>query len=147
MGRDKAVVQAVRATKKAVRDTRGAALVEFVIVVSLLVTILFAMIDFGLMLNAKLVISAAAREGARRAAIEGGATTAVYERIRQQLALGQIDPDSAEISISPRTATYGTAITVRLACPYRPTFPILREVMGEEVPLEAVTIARSEKIR
>jgi hypothetical protein len=122
-------------------------MVEFVIVVSLLVTILFAMVDFGLMLNAKLVLAAAAREGARRAAIEGGATTVVYDRIRQQLSLGQIDPELAEITISPRTATYGTAITVRLAYGYRPSFPILRGVMGERVPLEAVTIARSEKIR
>jgi len=122
-------------------------MVEFVIVVALLVTILFALVDFGLLLNAKLVMAAAAREGARRAAIEGGATPGVYDRIRQQLNLGHIDPAAAEIVITPRTATYGTAITVRIAYGYVPLFPILRSVMGRSVPLEAVTISRSEKIR
>ncbi len=125
----------------------GAAMVEFVIVVALLVTILFALVDFGLLLNAKLVLVAAAREGARRAAIEGGATPAVYDRIRQQLSLGRIDPAAADIGITPKTATYGTAITVRIAYAYVPMFPVLRGVMGASVPLEAATISRSEKIR
>ncbi|MHB0886591.1 MAG: TadE family protein [Bacillota bacterium] len=125
----------------------GAAMVEFVIVVTLLMTILFALVDFGLLMNAKLVLVAAAREGARRAAIEGGATPAVYDRIRQQLSLGRIDPAGATIDITPKTATYGTAITVRIVYGYEPMFPVLRSVMGASVPLEATTISRSEKIR
>lgn len=122
-------------------------MVEFVIVVSLLVTLLFALVDFGLLLDAKLVLAAAAREGARRAAIEGGATPAVYDRIKEQLSLGRIDPAAAVIDIKPKTASYGTAITVKISYGYRPMFPALRGVMGASVPLEATTISRSEKIR
>lgn len=48
-------------------DERGAALVEFAIVVTLLVTLLFGIISFGVMLAAKQTLTQSASEGARAA--------------------------------------------------------------------------------
>ncbi len=48
---------------------QGSAAVEFVLVLPVLVLILFAIIDFGRLLNAKIVLSQAAHEGARAAAL------------------------------------------------------------------------------
>ena len=61
-----------RSTRR-VRDRRGgqrgAAAVEFALVMPLLLLLVFGIIDFGLMINEKTVVANAAREGARDGAI------------------------------------------------------------------------------
>jgi Flp pilus assembly protein TadG len=52
-------------------EDQGSAAVEFVLVLPVLLLILFAIVDFGRMLNAKIVLSEAAREGARAVALAG----------------------------------------------------------------------------
>jgi Flp pilus assembly protein TadG len=52
-----------------VGDDRGAAALEFALVLPVLLIVVFGLIDFGRMLNAQLIVSDAAREGARAAAI------------------------------------------------------------------------------
>ena len=51
------------------RRDRGAAAVEFALVFPLLLIMLFAIIDFGWVLNQQMSVTAAAREGARYYAI------------------------------------------------------------------------------
>ena len=46
-------------------DDTGAAAVELALVLPLLLLILFGIVDFGLMLNAQITVTSAAREGAR----------------------------------------------------------------------------------
>jgi len=122
-------------------------MVEFVLVAGLLFLIFFSIVDFGLALNARLVVTTAAREGARRAAIEGGATEGAYGKIKEQLALGRIDPSQASITITPRTATYGTTITVTVSYPYKVISPVVQAITGPELLLKAEILARSEKIK
>jgi Flp pilus assembly protein TadG len=50
---------------------RGAAAVEFALVLPLLLILIFGIIDFGRMLNAKITLTEAAREGARATALIG----------------------------------------------------------------------------
>src|SRR5215831_13065346 len=50
---------------------RGAAAVEFALVLPILVILIFGIIDFGRMLNAKITLTEAAREGARATALVG----------------------------------------------------------------------------
>lgn len=51
------------------RRDRGAAAVEFALVVPMLLLLVFGIIDFGRMLNVKITLTQAAREGARAAAV------------------------------------------------------------------------------
>ena len=51
------------------RDDRGAAMVEFAIVLPVLLLILMGIIEFGRAYNAQVSIQAAAREGARELAL------------------------------------------------------------------------------
>src|SRR5215469_14940436 len=53
---------------------RGAAAVEFALLLPLLVMLIFGMIDFGRAINAQITITQAAREGARVLALPGGTT-------------------------------------------------------------------------
>jgi Flp pilus assembly protein TadG len=50
---------------------RGAAAVEFALVLPILVMLIFGIIDFGRMLAAKITLTEAAREGARATALVG----------------------------------------------------------------------------
>jgi hypothetical protein len=116
-------------------------------VLGLLVLLLFCILDAGMLMNTQLVLSHAAREGARRAAVEGGATAAVYERIGALLEMGGIHPEDVEIYISPFTASYGWTIRVRLTCTYQAKTPLFAAAVRGSVPLTAEVITRSERVR
>lgn len=128
-------------------DEKGSAIAEFMLVFMLVVTLFFAMFEFGLMLNSRLVLLAACRDGARRAAVEGGATAAVSERIRNQLGLGYLDPDLATVTIEPQTASYGTPVAVSIEYPYRFTTPVIRNLFGGQFRLKVTITSRSEHVR
>jgi Flp pilus assembly protein TadG len=52
-------------------EDQGSAAVEFALVLPVLMLILFGIIDFGRMLNARITLSQAANEGARAVAVVG----------------------------------------------------------------------------
>lgn len=78
---------------------RGAAAVEFALLLPLLLLIVFGIIDFGRALNAQITLTQAAREGARVAAL-GGTTGQIQARAT-----------AAAPGLSPVT------VTVVSACP------------------------------
>jgi Flp pilus assembly protein TadG len=75
----------VSAVRTIIRNQRGAALVEFAIVALLLFTLLFGIIEFGLIIKDYLTLSQAAREGARCAALRG-TVAEVTERVENSAA-------------------------------------------------------------
>jgi Flp pilus assembly protein TadG len=78
---------------------RGAAAVEFALLLPVLLLLIFGMIDFGRAINAQITLTQAAREGARLAAL-GQSTATVVSRAQ-----------TAATSLSPVT------VTVISACP------------------------------
>lgn len=76
----------------------GAAAVEFALVVPLLLTLLFGIIEFGTAYNAQILVTNAAREAARHLTVEDGGTAAsAGERADEVLAaIGlKIEPSSS----------------------------------------------------
>ncbi|HHV78972.1 MAG TPA: hypothetical protein GXX40_05090 [Firmicutes bacterium] len=129
------------------RTQKGAVLVEFVLVSSLLMLLLLSTCEVGIILNARIVLTSAAREGARRAAVEGGSTEKVLEKIREEIRFGFMDPDAATVSVTPKRASYGTYITVQIDYQYPMVTPFVREIVGTHLPLRATAISRSEKVQ
>ncbi len=129
------------------RCERGSATVEFVLVAQLLILLIFGMIDAAVLLNTKLVMMHAAREGLRRATIEGGATGQVLEQLWEQLELGSLVPERATIQVTPRHASYGTRIRVAIAYRFRPFTPLARALFGSELPLRVELMGRSGRLR
>jgi TadE-like protein len=78
------------------QSEHGASAVEFAIIVSLLFLIVFGIIQFGIAFNRDQGIQAAAREGARIAAV-GGTQKAVASRVRDAQSL--FDPNDVKITI------------------------------------------------
>lgn len=97
----------------------GAAAVEFALVVPLLLTLLFGIIEFGFAFNAQIVVTNAAREAARELAVDEDATIADIEAV----AATAIAPVAAQfdgfalsygpdMSSSGRLCTPGDRVTV-----------------------------------
>jgi Flp pilus assembly protein TadG len=83
---------------------RGAAAVEFALVVPVLLMVVFGIIDFGRMLNAQLQVSEAAREGARAASVITGTPSDRSDAAAQRIAafssttVGNVEFDSGDSS-------------------------------------------------
>jgi Flp pilus assembly protein TadG len=87
---------------------RGQALVEFVLVVPLLLFVLFAIVNFGLMLNQYITVSDAARSGARQLALEQGNNDPCDQAVTVATqAGGSINLSASNVSITFASATGG----------------------------------------
>jgi Flp pilus assembly protein TadG len=75
-----------------VSDRRGAALVEFAIVLVLLLTIVLGCVDFGRYASSYIVLTSAAREGALAGAMNPPGTmgTARWDRVVRDAVLGEM---------------------------------------------------------
>ncbi len=97
----------------------GAAAVEFALVVPLLLTLLFAIIEFGTAYNAQILVTNAAREAARTIAVDrdaGAMTATEAAEAAVEPVAGQFDDFTVSFSPAPaatgRACPPGTRITV-----------------------------------
>lgn len=77
------------------REERGASAVEFAIIASLLLLILFGTVTFGLVFNRYQGLQASAREGARIGSLPATTRTQVIDRIRDSVSVIQSSAISA----------------------------------------------------
>lgn len=127
--------------------SRGSAAAEFVAVIWVLTLILMLTVELGMAMNARLVVTGAAREGARKAAIDGGNTQAARQAIERYLAMATIDPSTARITIQPGTASYGTQLSVVVEIDHTWRTPLVRQVLGGMITIRGEAVSRSEKVR
>ncbi|HEY8488911.1 MAG TPA: TadE/TadG family type IV pilus assembly protein [Thermaerobacter sp.] len=126
---------------------QGAAAAEFVLVVGLLATLIFGLFDLTVILNRQIVLVQAAREGVRRAIVEGGDTPEVRQVIARQLEAGGIDPQAVTVAIEPRRPAYGSPLSVELRFTARPVTPVLSRLVPGGIPLRIRMDGRNERIR
>jgi Flp pilus assembly protein TadG len=109
--------------------------VEFALVLPLLLILVVGIIEFGRAWNMHQIITDAAREGARKAAIadESVTQTQVENTVRNALAGGRIDPSTATITTNGWSAATGEPATITVSVPYQFTFfgPIIKWSSGE----------------
>jgi len=127
------------------RDRRresGQGLVEFVLVLPLLALIILAIVQFGILYNNYETLTAATRDGARKAAVSrqagdpvGAATQAVKDS-----AYG-LDQTKLSVSVSPGTPwTVGSQVTVTA------TYPYSISLMGLVVKSGSLTSSTKERV-
>jgi Flp pilus assembly protein TadG len=95
-----------------VRDTRGSEVVEFALVLPVLLLVVAGIIDMGVLFNNYQVVTNAAREGARLAAIpassEEAVKVAVEHRVDDYIAGAGLDKALATTTIEPDQLEVGT---------------------------------------
>lgn len=143
-GMTEAAGRPMSSIKRLLKDSSGQAVAEFSLVVFLLVLVLFSILETGLLLNEKLVLTSAAREVARVCAVQGGKTQDAADRLSQLLSAAGMDPEAVTADIRPKQAIYGTTITVALSYDYLVKSPLVRSMVGSTLPLSAKAVTRSE---
>jgi Flp pilus assembly protein TadG len=121
---------------------RGQAMVEFALVLPVLAILVIAIAQVGLLLNAYLEVTDAARVGARKASVsrtDGAGVAAAIAAARDSTS--HLDQDDLEVSVTPKPWPKGTPIEVRV------TYPVSIDIFGLVVKsgvLEAEATARSQ---
>ena len=128
--------------KRARRGERGQALVEFALILPVILLLIVGMLEFARAWNLHQVMTDAAREGARRAAVHDPdatkpqTTDSVYKAMWNYVAQAGYDPQYANMGVDLKDPAGGTGtwkksgdfVTVNLSLPYRfailPTRPI-----------------------
>ena len=100
------------------KSRRGAAVVEFALVVPVFILLVFGMIEFGRAVMVQQVLVNASREGARQAVLDGSTLPEVQERIDVYLAASSINGATTTVSPDPQTAAFGQPVTVTISVPF-----------------------------
>lgn len=116
---------------------RGAAAVEFALILPVLVLLVLGLVEFSRVYNVQISLSNAAREGARNMAIHnrpGDARTAASD------AAPSINPaiDGSQISINPGACTAGGAVTVTINY----NVALMTGFFGASIPLTGTGVFR-----
>jgi Flp pilus assembly protein TadG len=128
--------------RRRTRDERGQAMVEFALVLPVLAILLVVIAQLGLVLNAYLEVTDAARVGARKASVsrtEGGGAAAAVAAARESTS--HLDENELDVTVTPEPWAKGSAIEVRV------TYPVSIDIFGLVVKsgvLEAEATARSQ---
>lgn len=98
------------------RET-GAAAVEFALIVPVLLLLLLGIVEFGRVFNAQISLSAAAREGARAAAL--GVDVDAVKQLTSDAAPSLNPPiDGDQVSVDPDTCVPGVNVEVIIEYPF-----------------------------
>lgn len=128
---------------KVLGNEKGQSLVEFSIILPLLLLVVMAIIEFGMMFNSYISIQNASREGAR-SGIVGSSDTDIQNLIISTSP--NLDPSKLTINITPDEGrrTSGASITVTLTYNYNLTVPIISSLFTNVIVLNAQTTMRIE---
>jgi Flp pilus assembly protein TadG len=133
------------------QSERGAELIEFAIVVPLLILMLAAIMDFGMLFRSYEVVTNAAREGARVGVLPGYANADVTSRVDQYMVAagltGTYTVNVANVSVTTTANTFA-AKSVTVNYTYQPFIlaPVSALFGGSfgAVPLIAGSVMRTE---
>jgi Flp pilus assembly protein TadG len=127
-----------RSTLTRRRDARGAAAVEFALVLPLLLLLVCGIVDFGRMLNIQITLSAAAREGSRWAALRLDTTTGTSVSARVTAAAPGIAPapTTAILSSCPAnpSPTQNASVTATSTYTLLTPLSVLSGLFGGGIP-------------
>ncbi|TYP53769.1 TadE/TadG family type IV pilus assembly protein [Thermosediminibacter litoriperuensis] len=131
--------------KKFFRNQRGQAVVEFALVLPVLVLILFGILEFGRIFHSYIVITNAAREGARLGAV-GRSDSEIRARIYEAAALPESDTRLQITRLEPEEnlRAPGTPLTVEVTYYVTPATPVFSSILPDPVVLKSRTVMRVE---
>ncbi|MEW6182298.1 MAG: TadE/TadG family type IV pilus assembly protein [Bacillota bacterium] len=126
-----------------IKNNRGQATVELALILPILLLILFCIMELGRIFSAYLIITNAAREGARQASI--GATDTVIETSVDNAA-STLETSRLTVSISPAQVDRITGVTSTVTVNYSVylVIPMVSDIIQNPFPLQATSVMRVE---
>jgi Flp pilus assembly protein TadG len=101
------------------RSRRGSAVVELAFTAPVLFLIVFGMIDVGRAVMVQNLITNAARDGARAAALDGATAETIQQNVVDYLAASSVPGASATVSPNPLTnASWGDPVSCTVQIPF-----------------------------
>jgi Flp pilus assembly protein TadG len=141
-------------TKTIIRDQNGGAAVEFGLILPLFILLLFGIVEFGLLLYNKQIITNAGREGARAGVVAGipRLTDAQIQAVVNKYANNYLvtfgtgtinfNPPISPLQANRTGYLFGTNLTVSVTYPY--DFLVLSGFGFGPITLRAQTIMKME---
>jgi hypothetical protein len=129
------------ALTKATSDERGLATLETTLAITILVPLLFSILEFGSALERWLAQDAATVQAARYAGELGGDAPELRRFLADQLRGSGIDPDRVTVDVAPSRVGWREPIRVSLSSAYPVNIPFL---FSTTVPLRSSAISRGE---
>lgn len=134
------------------RNDDGQALVEFALVTPLLLLLILGIIEFGHAWSMTQVITDAARQGARTAAVLNSAPGATEDSVvhvtERALAAGRIDYTKAQITVQGFQAGMNRPATVSVAVPFNfGAFGPVMRLAGQAFGSDNITLRSSAVMR
>lgn len=114
--------------RRFLKNNRGQSLVEFAILAPLLLLFIGGMIEFGLVYHEQLVVTAAAREGARVAVVNSDNPTTAGKTAAENYAKNaSISPAGVSASVSPvpPPGSSNRTVTVTVTNPIKIVVPVI----------------------
>lgn len=119
----------------------GQAMVELAITLSLLLVILLGVMEFARLGHAYLVVTHAAREGARVAAL-GYGDEIVEKRVLDSSST--LDGTKLEVAVAPETRIRGEGVMVQVSYPVEIIAPLIQQILPSPVIVRGKTTMRVE---
>jgi Flp pilus assembly protein TadG len=128
----------------------GSAMVEMTLLMPLLAAMLFSIVEFGIAFQRWQVVTNAAREGARAAAVRlnGCAGTPVSSVVMTYVSAAGLGPGDVRIDVAPPSPcglAAGTPVTVTVTHDF--VLPVLSRLvpgLGGAIPLTGTSVMRKE---
>ncbi len=131
------------------RRSEGAAAVEFVLILNLLLLLILGMMDFGHAWFLKQIITNASREGARYGAMYTSpkkTTSDIQTHVLDYMkSAGMSDATTSNVAVTGSGGTTGTPLTVTVL--YQRAWWVVHHfvpILGDKADLKAQTVMRNE---
>ncbi len=122
------------------RSERGSAAVEFALVLPLVLVVVLGLVQVGLVARDRLLVEAAARAGARAAAVEPDDAAIASTALA---AAPGLDPALASVSVA-RAGARGDPVTVRVVYEDPVRVPLVGWLVGTGITMAASATDRQE---
>jgi len=130
----------MRARPDISRSERGTAAVEFALVLPLVLVVALALVQTGLLVRDRLLVEAAARAGARAAAVQEDPAAI---RSAALAAAPSLDEGAVDLAVT-RDGSRGDPVTVSLRYLASIRVPFVDWLFGDSVGMTTTTAARQE---
>ena len=120
----------------------GSNLVEFTLIITVLLLLIMGTIEFGRVMNAQILVTNSAREGARLGAV-GGSAASIETKIENMI--GNLSAGNLTVTVTNAQGTPGTQVTVDVQYDLLLVVPLISNIFPQHpVPLSSLVSMRLE---